>query len=87
MKLSTILFGALVSLLIIGGISAYNTNTTANETISNSVDCLCSSEFCNCTGQESCICGNEYHHSEGGGCGMGYRHGAQSGVCHNYNIQ
>jgi hypothetical protein len=82
------LFGALASLLIIGGIYAYNTNTTANETISNSVDCLCGSEFCNCTGQESCICGNEHHHSEEDGCcGMGYRHGAPNCACHNYDSQ
>ncbi|WP_421077282.1 hypothetical protein Mjas_06035 [Methanothermococcus sp. Ax23] len=93
MKPSTILFGALASLLIIGGIYAYNTDTTVNGTISNAVNCLCGSE-CNFTGQESCICGNEYHHSEEDGCcgmayrhGHGYRHGAQSCAYHNYDNQ
>ena len=75
MKPSTILFGALASLLIIGGIYAYNTDTTVNGTISNVVDC-CYGFACHVNeGQAWCGCGccgmaNKYCH------GYGYEYGA-----------
>ena len=77
MKSSTILFGALASILLIGGIYAYNTNTTVNETVSDVVNCCCGFACHVNEGQVWCNCGC---------CGMAnrYCHGYEYGAHHQY---
>ncbi|WP_456373900.1 hypothetical protein [Methanocaldococcus sp.] len=78
MKRSTIVFGALASVLLICGIYAYSINNTSNETLSNAI-CPCScNESCNCLCHTTGTV-HEYHHAdENEYYGMAYRH------CHRY---
>ena len=88
MKLSTMLFGAIASIMLIGGIYAYDTNTTVNETISNAVDCCCGFAYHINEGQSLCGCGcrgmaNRYYH--GHDCGYGAPHQYQDTAHHENN--